>query len=157
MHPSCALQARNQSFETRCKLRQNGGANQGFHPHALRIHASARIHCALMHVYRITDSCSARSLYTCIISTTVELPYSCTRTALRAPWPCMDYYRTAPVPVLQLCSTMAIVPVAPSVPNQVQDRLSAVGLVMQAKTLALKSCSANQRWCNVGTKTTVIP
>ena len=57
----------------------------------------------------------------------------------------MDYYRTAPVPVLQLCSTMAIVPVAPSVPNQVQDRLSAVGLVMQAKTLALKSCSANQR------------
>eukprot|EP01048_Picozoa_sp_COSAG05_P002954 COSAG05_NODE_130_length_17165_cov_154.623638_2_plen_87_part_00 len=26
---------------------------------------------------------------------------------------------------------------------------------MQAKTLALKSCSANQRWCNVGTKTTV--
>ena len=91
-----------------------------------------------------------------IISTTVELPYSCTRTALRAPWPCMDYYRTAPVPVLQLCSTMAIVPVAPSVPNQVQDRLSAVGLVMQAKTLALKSCSANQRWCNVGTKTTVL-
>ena len=66
LHPSCALQARNQSFETRCKLRQNGGANQGFHPHALRIHASARIHCALMHVYRITDSCSARSLYICI-------------------------------------------------------------------------------------------
>ena len=26
---------------------------------------------------------------------------------------------------------------------------------MQAKTLALKSCSANQRWCNVRTKTTV--
>ena len=67
----------------------------------------------------------------------------------------MDYYRTAPVPVLQLCSTMAIVPVAPSVPNQVQDRLSAVGLVMQAKTLALKSCSANQRWCKIITKTTV--
>ena len=39
--------------------------------------------------------------------------------------------------------------------NQVQDKLSAVGLVMQAKTLALKSCSANQRWCNVRTKTTV--
>ena len=169
LHPSCALQARNQSFETRCKLRQNGGANQGFHPHALRIHASARIHCALMHVYRITDSCSARSLHICIpwIHPTfekftvlflldLELPYSRNRTALRAPWPCMDYYRTAPVPVLQLCSTMAIVPVAPSVPNQVQDRLSAVGLVMQAKTLALKSCSANQRWCKLRTKTTVV-
>ena len=50
---------------------------------------------------------------------------------------------------------LVLVPVAPSVPNQVQDRLSAVGLVMQAKTLALKSCSANQRWCNVRTKTTV--
>ena len=45
--------------------------------------------------------------------------------------------------------------IAPSTPNQVQDKLSAVGLVMQAKTLALKSCSANQRWCNVRTKTTV--
>ena len=86
LHPSCALQARNQSFETRCKLRQNGGANQGFHPHALRIHASARIHCALMHVYRITDSCSARScmnlqyyFYHCRI--TVQLySYSTART-----------------------------------------------------------------------------
>ena len=57
--------------------------------------------------------------------------------------------------VVVLASTAVPVPVAPSIPNQVQDKLSAVGLVMQAKTLALKSCSANQRWCNVRTKTTV--